>query len=212
MLLLTTRTIPLLPQWCVGLEDETEPEDVLLHRRLYDVRLVCVMPRDRGFSLAIGMPYPFHRIGVFAESWYYTNELAVWDAFHQWNPTSQKEPMGWTRHVASGRYRLGGDPTMQYIQAYGSIDEQILHAVTCTKHSEEQMIATRQIPMDYATIFPLGTQCFVTYTESDRCPHTPKCQRPYTTFHYLGRSVVLPMDEIMNFYPEQVVARLTSEE
>lgn len=33
-----------------------------------------------------------------------------------WNPVTEDEPLGWFRHINSGRRRTDGDPSKEYIQ------------------------------------------------------------------------------------------------
>jgi hypothetical protein len=36
-----------------------------------------------------------------------------------WDPDEQPEPIGWSRHPPTNRYRTGGDPSQEYIGGEG---------------------------------------------------------------------------------------------
>lgn len=211
MYLLTTREQPVqIPQWCISFDEQTNQEEVIMQRRLVDGRLLMVMPRMTGVTLAIGMPFPFHRIGIFADSWDYTNDTFAYYAFNTWNPEEQEEPTGWTRHARTGRYRIDGDPGMEYIQWEGNLAQQVHHAVTATINTHASIAYTEEHDISESLTFPPGTRLFISYVVREDCPHTPKCQWTYTTFQYQGRCVVMPMAEMLLFQQDRVLMRLTS--
>lgn len=211
MYLLTTPTILELPQWCQGLDEPTNPEDVIMQRRLDDSRLLIASPHDKGVTLAIGMPSPFHRIGVFADSWDYRHDTMAYYAFQTWDPTCEPEPQGWTHHSATGRYRIEGDPHREYVKGHGDVVEQVEYALSLILNETACIIEQREIPITSDSLFNEGTRCFRHTIQAEGCPHFPPCEWVYTVFHYQDRCVVLSLNEVLLFNRENVYHRLTSQ-
>lgn len=86
-------------------------EGFLFQRTLDDGRLVAVMPLLFGRArLGIGPA----GVQWFSDVWDFpTVGRAIAEAT-SWNPEADPEPVGWHRHVATGRYRPDGDATREY--------------------------------------------------------------------------------------------------
>ncbi len=181
-------------------EDLCDAEGFLLQQRLPDRRRVAIAPQTfRHAQLGIGMSPPFTEIGVFADSWDFLSiERAVY-ALLTWNPDTQTEPDGWHRYAASGRYRILGQPNLEYIKAPDGLPfhQQLEHALQVTCGRDRLLKDVAEEPLIQARWFPEGCQCFLLSSESTTCEHTPRCQWADGVFHYLDRFVVVPVQQMM---------------
>ncbi|MGN6818292.1 MAG: hypothetical protein ACTHJR_06430 [Sphingomonas sp.] len=52
----------------------------------------------------------------YEDRWCYENREKALEAMHEWSDRGfEGEPVGWHRHPATGRRRVGGDPMTEYI-------------------------------------------------------------------------------------------------
>lgn len=77
-----------------------------------DARYVAVVPYLYTWGLIVGRCV--HATRFFDDRWCYHDVAAAVAAAHVWDGTG--EPEGWHRHPMSGRRRVDGDPTREYIQ------------------------------------------------------------------------------------------------
>jgi hypothetical protein len=207
----------LLPQWYTSMDERTQEEewehrDILMQRRLKTGQLLVLMPRYQGVTLAIGPRPPFHRVGVFDDTWDYMRMDIGMIAFCNWQPDEEREPMGWTRHITTGRYRLHGDPSLEYIKSpEGDPQEQATSALKISRGADYVIQGcAEQFPQE--SFLPGGTRCFLFHGRNTECPHTPTCQWLDTVFHYRDRCVVYSLDELVCMKRRALLDRLASDD
>lgn len=137
---------------------------------------------------------PFHNIGVITDSWdYYPNRLQAERAYQEWNPMETPEPNLWSRHLHSGRYRILGQPNLEYCRCDGKGDltERLKKAVEVSVGEERIIHDIKEESERLGVSFPYGTEYFMVISYKPSCPHTPKCLYYESVYHYLGRFVVV---------------------
>ena len=84
----------------------------LAYRVLPDGRECGVVPQLFNCKLFIGP------IGALTmdDAWEYESPVTALSAFAAWDPATEPEPTGWTRHPATGRRRPDGDATREYVR------------------------------------------------------------------------------------------------
>lgn len=86
-------------------------EGSLAVRELEDGRMLVVYPLVMGtVRLCIGPP----NIGTYDDAWCYQTPAEGLIAMAQWDGEGDP-PVGWFRHIGSGRRRPGGDPDQEYV-------------------------------------------------------------------------------------------------
>lgn len=101
-----------------------ESIDTLSVRELPDGRVLASRIKLNGPEMTISRPEDL-AVGIVSDAWEYAcgpggyphlhaSMRAVHDAFCDWE--GEGEPDGWTRHVATGRRRPGGDATQEFVR------------------------------------------------------------------------------------------------
>lgn len=182
-------------------------EQEYIDRELPDGRHLTVQVLFGGMAqLGISGNPPFIRI--FEDSWDFLNRSTALAAFSLWDEQTT-EPQGWHRHSRTGRYRIDGDPALEYVKYPGSaksIEEEIKYAVQITQGKDRVITEVIVHPVQIN-----GWQSFIVVSESNECTHTPPCIWYDRAFRWLDRTVVLAQRDFFTTSVANVKRRLTGE-
>src|SRR5689334_20474932 len=104
--------------WGDILEDSrTVNECIKDGRRITVQRLLWGMAQ-----LGIGPKSPLQEARIFEDSWDFPSHAAALFAMQRWDPAKTPEPDGWHRHPGTGRYRIDGDKSLEYVKSDGGIE------------------------------------------------------------------------------------------
>ena len=145
---------------------------------------------------------PLHNVQVYADTWEFPSVGAALLAFVNWQPEQQREQDGWDRNVATMRYRIGGDATLEYVKCDGGIlgvDGQVRYALTVTAGQKFDIVGIIDDNEYLSDPFPDGTRYFEVLTK----------QKEYHVYTYLDRCVVLTEEEALNVSVGTIIKRLT---
>jgi len=181
---------------------ELDFEGFIQQRRLPDGRLIAVDPLlFHKARLGIGMLPPLHEVGAFADHWEFPSVASALQAFVAWEPEKQKEPAGWDRHVATMRYRIGGDPELEYVKCDdGGIHYKVRYAIRVISGEDHAILTMIDRSEILGASFPEGSWFFEVLTK----------QAEYNVYCYLDRCVVIPEENMGNVSVGTVVKRLTA--
>jgi hypothetical protein len=174
------------------------------NRLLPDGRKLGLMPLFFGRArIRISEKPPLHNCGILADAWEYLHFQQALMVFLLWEPTLLcPEPTGWHRHPGSGRYRINGDPDLEYVKGDGGV-EGIKYAVIVTQKCAPifKVERCKDCEARLGAIFPIGTQVWHVEAEGD--------YTKFLVYHYLDRSVVLNPVDILTVSIGTVIDRLT---
>jgi hypothetical protein len=91
-------------------------------------------------------------MGVFDETWDFPSLPAALAAFFTWNPEKDREPTGWHRHRNTQRYRIGGDPHLEYVKIHQGLRQDWT--------IEEQIADTYRAATKVVKLSGNGSACF----------------------------------------------------
>lgn len=190
---------------------ELDEQGFIKQRRLPDRRLMAIQPLSYGrASLGIGPKPPFEDVGIYDDVWDYLSVSAAISALDTWNPDDYAEPDGWNRHPYTGRYRLLGDPRLEYVKYdRGSLAKQIAYAVQVTQGADRVVSDIEDNPSSHGACFPRGVKGYIAVSTSTDCTHTQTCRWYDYVYHYLDRYVVVSLVDSFNTSVANVVRRLT---
>ena len=89
---------------------ELVTQPYLKFRLLDDGRYVAILRQIYTWRLVIGRDPDFYD-----NAWCYDAQEAAIAAMDEWDPLVEPEPSGWIRHPFTGRRRVGGDPSTEYV-------------------------------------------------------------------------------------------------
>src|SRR2546429_8653451 len=161
---------------------------------LLDKRRVTIMRQlfDQAL-LGVSAIYPMEDDGTFNDQWDYPSLEAAQLGLQNWNPEQTSEPSGWHRHFDTGRYRIDGNPELEYVRSDKEVPDQVRHAVHVTQ-PEDRMIAEMSEDTNFLDeIFPRGTRHFRVVVESTSVNDT---REVCFVYHYIDRCVVLNQHDI----------------
>ena len=69
------------------------------------------------FTNRLCIAYAGTIFGCWDDVWCFDKNINIVEIMTNWNPYEQKEPMGWNRHPPTGRRRIDGDPSQEYVRA-----------------------------------------------------------------------------------------------
>jgi hypothetical protein len=179
---------------------QLDSEGFIRQRRLPDKRRLIVEPFGFGRArLGISMLPPLHEVGVYAGTWEFPSIASALLALETWEPEQQKEPDGWDRHADTMRYRIGGDPTLEYVKCDGDIEQSVQCAIYTIVGQDCGIVAVIDRSNILRLPFPEGSWFFEVLTK----------QAEYSVYCYLDRCVVLSEEEKRNVSVGTVIKRLT---
>ncbi|SRR6266702_1678275 len=175
-------------------EDIDSSSFILAEKYLPDGRKLTIEPQTFGCArIGIG-EYPPHQDSMtYADTWDFPSKAAALLAYANWN--AEEEPTDWHRHHATGRYRHGGNPDLEYIRWEGTDEQHIKHAMKVLR-SEERFIVSIHDEVREPFSLP-DARIYLVTTESNTC----QCRIPCTWYDYaylyLDRCVILNIVDTM---------------
>lgn len=189
---------------------ELDEQGFIRQRRLPDQRLLAVDPMGIGARLGIGPKPPLEDSPTFDNAWHFLSIESALDALSTWNPDEETEPTGWHRHPDTGRYRISGDPSLEYVKGDGrEVTEQVAYAIRVIGGVDRVIVEINDHTSHLGASFPESTRLYSVRCERSTCQHQPKCWWLYKIFHYLDRSVVLRLEDMATISVKNVLRRLT---
>lgn len=195
--------------------DQVPEKGYLMKGRLPSGRLLMVEPllfsRAR---LGIGPLPPMADDGGFDDTWEFASPDLATLAFLGWDPAVEDQPLGWDWHPASGRYRINGDPTLEYVRIKTDkpLDEEIKRAVQTCSGRTLISASIEEVQSAYAKEGPKGTRSFAVSWSHDL--HGKRCIHTDCALVYLDRCVILSLEDMVQLVkglrsPATIRQRLT---
>jgi len=179
-------------------------------RLLPDGRKLSLAPFTFGAGqLGISAKPPSQNIGIFADSWDF---LDFWQAlvqFYIWD--GEGEPDGWSRHFNTGRYRIDGDPRLEYIKDDdGTLEERIKRAVPIVLGADHVVLNIDEEQSALSDL-PDGTHFYIVKSEHFINGRNKKCKHASQVYAYCDRIVVIGLHALLKGAANTVVRRLTGD-
>jgi len=181
-----------------------------MDRLLSDGRKLSLMPLLFGAGqIGISEKPPLHNVGVFADSWDFPRFETALMVFMLWEP--DQEPTGWHRHRRSGRYRINGDPDLEYVKCGdGRVEDNVRYAVLTTQGHDHTILSVSEQTDASDTLLLKGMQRFE--VESEHCiADNHICHHFQMVYCYGDRYVVLGLNDLIRGKSSTVLRRLTGE-
>jgi|SRR5882757_949242 len=196
-----------LKGWEQGWEDSTLLDELLSQddpilaecTRLADRRMLVVERQTfRRARLGIGSLNGWD--GGYDDVWDFDSPEAALEALQTWQ-SDTPEPDGWIRHYGTGRYRINGDKSLEWVKDDDSIglEQNIVKAIKFSKRQDFFMDSIQENSLHIGSEFPAHSKCFTVAS---------KGVVRWLVYHCCDRSVVLSVEEMETISIGSVIERL----
>jgi hypothetical protein len=138
--------------------------------------------------------------GGYDDVWDYDSPESALNAMQTWQ-ADEVEPDGWHRHFGTGRYRINGDKSLEWVKDDDrlSLEHNIIYAVRAKLGYILQDVSVQENSLHIGSEFPAHSKCFTVASEG---------VVQWVVYHYCDRSVVLGIDEMESTSVANVIERL----